>query len=143
MALADAEDHGDGLAVQEGLVFDGVHGAEVEVGEDHLRFSSSLVGPFEWGVFFDEVVVVDAIEEVVVSERVQGDVGECVCVQGRWWDDNARRCWDSVGVVARSVGVLEVLDTVERGDVFHGACSCRNVYCKEKHLGHLSRETKL
>lgn len=63
------------FAFEEGFVFAGGHGSEVEVGEDHLGLAAALVSPFQHGVLGDEVVVVDGGEEVGGTERIESDFG--------------------------------------------------------------------
>ena len=97
--VADAEEEGDGgvggreggvvgrggggrgegdvvlFAFEEGFVFAGGHGSEVEVGEDHLGLAAALVSPFKHGILGDEVVEVDGGEEVGGAKSIESDFG--------------------------------------------------------------------
>jgi len=64
--LSDAQQHGDLFSSEEVAVFGGYHRPEVDVREDHLRFSSTLVVPFDVCVLLDKVAVGDVLQEGLV-----------------------------------------------------------------------------
>lgn len=106
MFLPNTQEHGDSLFSQPGFVFGGCHGSEAEEWKDGLGFAASFVSPFEGSIDGDEVVVVDAGEEVV--RRVEGREGYVrhgVAVESGWGNDDSRWCGDTVGVDVRAMRV--------------------------------------